>query len=75
MYSNKKWKKYLQEEILDQEDGSIDTSQFESKDELHPAFWPNQHTGHLDSDIANRLYEIAQDFFKSLKLIVCVLCP
>tara|TARA_R110000824_G_scaffold41357_4_gene123093 strand:+ start:2127 stop:2918 length:792 start_codon:yes stop_codon:yes gene_type:complete len=65
MNSHKKWKNYLQE-ILDQEDGTIDTSQFEAKDELHPDFWQSQRI--LDSNIANNLYAIAQDFFKSLNL-------
>lgn len=56
------WKRYLTE--LD----SVQNleSSFKMKDSLHPEFWKEDDL--LDSEIADRLYEIAKNFFDSLGL-------
>ncbi len=56
------WKKYLTE--LESVQGL--ESSFQMKDSLQPDFWKENDL--LDSDIADRLYEIAKDFFDSLGL-------
>ena len=50
------WKKYLTE--LESVQGL--ESSFQMKDSLQPEFWKEDDV--LDSDIADRLYEIAKDF-------------
>ena len=59
----KEWKKYL-EELVNPE--TIDVSSFEVHDNLSPEVWGGEDI--LEPEIADRLYEIAQDFFKSLDL-------
>jgi len=56
------WKKYLTElESV----GNLETS-FQMRESLNPDFWKEDDL--LDSDIADKLYEIAKDFFDSLSL-------
>jgi len=45
---------------------SVDVSSFEVQDILHPEFWDE--AGNLNEEIANKLYEIAKEFFQGLEL-------
>jgi hypothetical protein len=63
MNLTEQWKKYL-EELADPE--NIDVSSFEVKETLNPDLWDSEEK--LNEEIGNRLYEIAKEFFKSLKL-------
>jgi len=63
MNLTEQWKKYL-EELADPE--NIDVSSFEVKEALNPDLWDSEEK--LNEEIGNRLYEIAKEFFKSLKL-------
>jgi hypothetical protein len=57
------WKTYLKT-LVEAED--IDTSSFETKDNLNPDVWESESL--IKPEIADKLYTIAQDFFKSLNL-------
>ena len=63
MNLTEQWKKYL-EELADPE--NIDISSFEIKETLNSDLWESKEQ--LNEEIGNRLYEIAKEFFKSLKL-------
>jgi len=57
------WKKHLKNLVESEE---LDIASFETKKNLNPDIWENESL--LKPEIADKLYIIAQDFFKSLKL-------
>jgi predicted nucleotidyltransferase len=59
----KNWKKYLNE-LIDPDE--VDVSSFEAKTHLNDDLWENESL--FKPEVADRLYAIAQDFFKSLSL-------
>jgi len=61
------WKNYLKRLVESGDiDVDIDVASFETKDNLNSDIWENESL--LKPEIADRLYTIAQDFFKSLNL-------
>jgi len=57
------WKRYL-EELMDPQ--TIDIANFEVQNSLNPDLWPT--TEKINSEIGDRLYEIAKEYFKNLEL-------